>query len=227
LTKLAQDDLAASRDARKRLAAGDNWWDLSIGQSWIARKNLRARAAFWYRQIAAELDGLHRSIVEKRIEEVELAALAAQNLSPGLSAELFNSIEFKLLAKRRVDDQINFDWGLAAPDSTLAKDNFAIRWSGVIRAPQQGEYELLVIANSGARIWIDEKLVLENGNLASRRTGARVPVKLDPSLHSMRVEFWDNGGAARMKLLWRRPGTVKDAVIPASAFFHEGLVEGP
>jgi hypothetical protein len=97
----------------------------------------------------------------------------------------------------------------------------------MIRAPESGDYELLVLANSGARIWIDEKLVIENGNLAGRRTGARIVAKLDSSLHAIRVEFWDSGGAARMKLLWRRPGTVSDEVIPASVFFHEGLVEGP
>ena len=225
LTKFAQNDLAAAGDARLRLAVGDGWWDLSDGQSWIAKKNLRARAAFWYRPIVAQLDGLHRSIVQKRIEEVELAELAEQNLVAGLSAELFNNIEFKRLAKRRVDDQINFDWGLAAPDPAVGKDNFALRWSGVIRAPVQGDYELVVIANAGARIWIDEKLVMDNANLARNRNGARQVVKLDAALHPIRVEFWDSGGAARMKLFWRRPGAVSDEVIPASVFFHEGLVE--
>jgi hypothetical protein len=41
------------------------------------------------------------------------------------------------------------------------------------------------------------------------------------------VEFWDRGGAAHMKLLGRRPGTVEDEVIPPAVFFHEGLVEAP
>jgi hypothetical protein len=69
--------------------------------------------------------------------------------------------------------------------------------------------------------------VLENGNLARSRNGARVTVRLDEGLHAIRVEFWDSGGAAHMKLLWRRPGTVKDEVIPPAVFFHEGLVEAP
>ena len=227
LTKLAQDDLAAAKDARKRLAAGDGWWELSSGKSWIVQRNLQARAAFWYRQAVGELVGIHRSHVEKRIEMVELAQLAEQNLVPGLNAELFKTMEFKQLGKRRVDDQINFDWGLAAPDAAVGRDNFSIRWSGVLRPPEKGDYELLVIANAGARVWIDEKLVVSNGNLAKSRNGERHVVKLDQPLHPIRVEFWDSGGAARMILQWRRPGAVKDEVIPPSVFFREGLVEGP
>lgn len=226
LKKLVQDDLAAASDPRRRLPVGDGWWELSTNQTWLAKKNLRARAAWWYRQVLAELGGIHRSIAQKRIEEVELAALAEQNLAPGLAAELFRGMEFKQLAKRRVDDQINFDWGTAAADAAVGKDNFGIRWSGVMRPPGVGSYEIVVLANSGARIWIDEKLVLENANLARSRNGARVTIRLDEQLHALRVEFWDSAGAAHMRLLWRRPGSVKDEVIPASVFFHEGLAEG-
>jgi hypothetical protein len=227
LKKLAQDDLAPSGDVQRRLAMGDGWWELSTSQTWLAKKNLQARAVFWYRQIVGELNGIHRSIVEQRIEAVELAALADQNLVGGLSAELFKGMEFKQLVKRRMDDQINFDWGINAPDAAMGKDNFAIRWSGMIRPPVAGNYEVVVLANTGARLWVDEKLVLEDGNLARIRNGARVIVKFNQPLHALRVEFWDTSGTARMKLLWRRPGAVKDEVIPASVFFHEGLVEAP
>src|SRR6267142_346497 len=149
LKKLAQDDLAAAGDVRKRLAVGDGWWELSANQPWLARKNLQARAAWWYRQVVGELNGIHRSIVEKRIEAVELAALADQNLVGGLSAELFKGMEFKQLVKRRVDDQINFDWGTDAPDAAVGKDNFGIRWTGAIRPATAGNYELVVMANTG------------------------------------------------------------------------------
>src|SRR5438309_1601268 len=130
LKKLAQDDLAAANDPPRRLAIGDGWWELSANQNWLARKHLQARAAWWYRQVLPELGGIHRSIVQKRIEAVELAALAEQNLTPGLASEFFKDMELKQFARRRVDDQINFDWGLDAPDPSVGKDNFSIRWSG-------------------------------------------------------------------------------------------------
>ena len=179
-----------------------------------------------FEEVLPELGGIHRSIVQKRIEAVELAALAEQNLTPGLASEFFKDMELKQFARRRVDDQINFDWGLDAPDPSVGKDNFSIRWSGLIRPSVAGNYELVVVANSGARLWVDEKLVLENANLARNRNGARVTVKLDEQMHPLRVEFWDSAGAAHMELLWRKPGAVKDEVIPASVFFHEGLAEG-
>jgi hypothetical protein len=227
LRKLAQDDLAAIADARKRFPVAEGWWDLSLSQTWLARKNLQARSAWWCRQVAGELNGIHRSIADRRIELVELAALAEQNLVPGLEAELFKGMDFKQLVKQRVDDQINFDWGTESPDAAVGKDNFAIRWSGALRPATAGNYEMVVLANTGVRLWVDEKLVLENANLARNRNGVRIIINLDEQVHPLRLEFWDSSGAARMKLLWRRPGTVKDEVIPASVFFHEGLVEGP
>ena len=44
LKKLAQDDLAATSDPTRRVAAGDGWWELSASQPWLVRKHLRARA---------------------------------------------------------------------------------------------------------------------------------------------------------------------------------------
>jgi len=81
-----------------------------------------------------------------------------------------------------------------------------------------------MMANTGVKLWVDEKLVFENANLARNRNGARITIKLDEQLHPIRVEFWDTSGTARMKLLWRKPGAVKDEVVPPSVFFHEGLV---
>ncbi len=230
LKNLAREDLAASGDARRRLAVGDGWWELGQNQPWLARRHLQERAAWWYRQLPGELNGIHRSIVDKRIEAVELEKLAEQDLTPGLGVELFKGMDFRQCVKRRVDEQINFDWGADAPDAAVGKDNFGMRWSGVIRPPGAGNYELVVLANTGVRLWVDEKLLVENGNLARMRNGVRVKVQFEERLHGIRVEYWDTSGTARMKLLWRRPGAAKDEVVPAAVFFHEGpilLLEGP
>src|SRR5687767_10508675 len=168
-----------------------------------------------------QLNGIHRDIVAKRLETVELEGMREQNLFPGLAAELFKGTDFARAVKTRVDEQINFDWGNEAADEALTKDHFSLRWSGVIKSPAEGTYDLIVLANTGVRIWLDEKLVLENPNLARLRNGVRVPVKLGEQLHSIRIEYWDTGGLARMMLLWRRPKEGKDEVIPASVFFHD------
>jgi hypothetical protein len=221
IRSMARDDLAATSDPQKRLAAAEGWWELSQNQSQPIRKHLRARAAYWYELALPQLNGFHRAIAMKRLETVELDGMREQNLFPGLAAELFKGIDFARAIKTRVDEQINFDWGNEAADESLTKDNFSLRWSGVIKAPAEGSYELIVLANTGVRIWIDEKLVLENSNLARLRNGIRVPVRLGAQLHPIRIEYWDTSGLARMKLMWRRPGVATDEIVPASVFFHD------
>jgi hypothetical protein len=206
---------------QRQLAVAEGWWDLSQSQPPLIQRNLQGRAVWWYRQVLPQLTGIHRAIVEKRIEAVELEVLRAQNLLPGLMVELFKGIEFKQPVKVRIDEQIDFDWGIESPDPAVPKDNFALRWSGMIRAPATGKYELVILANTGVRIWVDEKLIVDRPNVTRNRNGIRVPAQFDQQLKPIRVEYWDTSGTARMKLHWRIPGGQKDEAIPASAFFHD------
>jgi beta-glucosidase len=41
----------------------------------------------------------------------------------------------------RVDHQIDFDWNAAAPVPQVKQEAFGVKWSGVIEAPQAGEFE--------------------------------------------------------------------------------------
>ncbi len=221
LKTIAIEDLAASSNPAKRLSTAHGWWELAQTQPQPARKHLQLRAAFWYRQVLQDLSGINLAIVQKRLETVELDALREQNLFPGLAAELFKGIDFTNAVKLRIDEQINFEWGNEAIDPTVGKDNFAIRWSGLIKPPAAGAYELVIVANTGVRLWLDEKLISENPNLTRSRSGARVAVQLSDQLHPIRIEYWDTSGLARMKLLWRRPGASRDEVVPSSVFFHD------
>jgi hypothetical protein len=121
----------------------------------------------------------------------------------------------------RIDAQINFDWGQDAPDPSLPKDNFSLRWMGRLKVPLAGHYELVAVANLGIRVWIDDQLVVDAPNISRLRNGVRKPFDLSAGLHTVRIDYWDTTAAARVKLLWRLPRTLRDEPIPASAFFHE------
>ncbi|MCY2954637.1 MAG: PA14 domain-containing protein, partial [Planctomycetota bacterium] len=133
---------------------------------------------------------------------------------------------FENRVRTRIDGAVDFDWGLGAADAALPKDEFSIRWSGVLKASVGGRYELLVYANAGARIWINDKIILEEANLARKRTGARVLLELPAGLHGVRIEYWDGGGAAKMRLFWQRPGTKEEEVVPGGCWYHDAYLVG-
>lgn len=224
LKGLAKREMAGASEVQEKLGIANLWWDLAQGQRGTVHQNLERHAGELYRSIVDHLSGLNRSLVEKRLESLDAEALQEQNLEPGLVAELFRGTGLDQKVKTRIDPQIDFDWGEAAADAALPKDSFSIRWSGVLRVAAGGQHQIVVIANTGVRLWIDEKLVLDNENLARHRNGVRTPVQLGAGVHTLKVEYWDTSGIARMRLLWQRPGAGKDEPIPAGVFYHDGLL---
>ena len=51
---------------------GDGWWGLAEKQDARAKKQIQARAGYWYRQALPQLQGLTKDKVEKRLKEVPL-----------------------------------------------------------------------------------------------------------------------------------------------------------
>jgi hypothetical protein len=232
LRDLALADLADARDAEKRLELANGWWEQAVSRKGLARSHLQQHAGVCYRQALPKLSGINRGLAEQRLEVIDSALLKDLNLERGLTAELFRGIAFQHFVKTRLDAQIDFDWGEGAPDDSLPKDNFSLRWTGVLKPAAEGHYELIVIANEGARIWLDEKLLLDDPNLFRRRNGVRLPIELSAAPHSLKLEYWDTTGAAKMRLLWHTPGAAKDQPIPASSWYHDvtlsvGTAESP
>ncbi len=60
----------------------------------------------------------------------------------GLSAEYFATADFSgRPAAKRIDRQIDFDWNAAKPLPEIARENFAVRWTGTITPPVSGDYK--------------------------------------------------------------------------------------
>ena len=65
---------------------------------------------------------------------------AAESHSPGLTAEYLTREDSPPLVKR-VDAQVDFDWNSAAPVKGLSQESFAVRWTGFLVPPRQGDFE--------------------------------------------------------------------------------------
>ena len=77
----------------------------------------------------------------------------------GLNAEYFNSRNFNnKKAFERMDPQIQFSFGEAAPDpdtNKISPQEFSIRWTGSVLADETGEYEFCLKTENGARHWVN------------------------------------------------------------------------
>lgn len=130
-----------------------------------------------------------------------------------LKAEYYDGKSFNTYKETLFVDEINYSWGSGAPESSLVgTNNFSIRFLGTVQAPQTGIYTFYTTSDDGVRLWVNGTSVVNNwtnhGTTVNTGTisltaGEVVPLKL---------EFFENGGAAVIKLEWSGPGLTKQFV---------------
>jgi hypothetical protein len=103
-------------------------------------------------------------------------------------------------ALTRQDPVIDFNWGGGSPAAVINPDDFSARWTANISF-KGGTYEFRIVVDDGARLFIDGVKVLDEWrDGASRERSVEVP--LVQGTHSLRFEYYERSGSARVELGW-------------------------
>jgi PKD repeat protein len=100
----------------------------------------------------------------------------------------------------RDDAAIDFVWRSNSPDTALPPDNFSARWSRDLGF-ERGLYRFHVAVDDGARLWLDNQLIIDTW----REAGAReisAEYALDEGPHNLRLEYFDREGEAEIGMWW-------------------------
>ena len=99
----------------------------------------------------------------------------------------------------RYDWKIDFDWGRRAPAANLPPENFSVRWTRQLHFPA-GTYRFSAEVDDGARLWVDEQLVIDQwrDNMATHSGN----VYLSEGKHQVRMEMYEHTGNAKARLWW-------------------------
>lgn len=125
----------------------------------------------------------------------------------GLKAEYFNNRELKgTPALVRSDEQVDFNWGSVSPAPEINADNFSVRWTGRLTAPESGKYQFGWRSNGGVRIFLDDQLVIEElKNPRTRNVLKEMDLEKGKS-YDIRIEYFENANHyASAKLVWTPP----------------------
>lgn len=124
-------------------------------------------------------------------------------IEQGLLGEYFNNVQLSgLPVLSRVDKEINFGWTLYSPDPKINYDFYSVRWSGKIKSPVTGKIKIGIEGNDGYRLYLNNKLVLDNWKSQTFTTRlAEVDFEKDAT-YDIRIEFFESQGYARFKLVW-------------------------
>lgn len=124
-----------------------------------------------------------------------------------LDAEYFNNRELKgEPALIRRDKQINFNWGSVSPAKEVGENNFSVRWTGKLTAPESGKYNLGWRGNGGVRIFLDGELIVDDlKNPWTRNVLKEIEFEAGRT-YDIRVEYLENANLyASSKLVWSSP----------------------
>jgi hypothetical protein len=80
------------------------------------------------------------------------------------------------------------NWTKGFPGITDRFEWFGIVYTGTIHALQAGRYKLRVASDDGSKIYVDDKLIINNDGLHSIRSVAG-NVDLDTARHKLRIEY--------------------------------------
>jgi len=121
----------------------------------------------------------------------------------------------------RIDPRVDFDWGSGAPIAGVGRDDFSARWVGEVEIPVSGNYTFSTRSDDGVRLWINGQLVVDNWSDHGETTDSGlVAGLLAGQRYSVVMEFYERGGRAVARLLWRGPGVSQD-IIPEHHLFRE------
>jgi len=110
--------------------------------------------------------------------------------------------DFSDLLFTRTDPVIDFNWGNSSPDSVLPADNFSVVWEGTFDF-EAGNYNFITTADDGVRLYVDDQLLINQwkNQAATTYTAAKT---LSSGKHSIKMEYYEEGGQAVARLSWTK-----------------------
>lgn len=140
----------------------------------------------------------------------------AEPVAKGLRGEYFNNLALSGPPVTTRTEAVNFDWGATAPGAAVKADGFSVRWSGTATAPRAGNYVFETFADDGVRLWVDDRLVIDQWRDRGATLNASPVIALRANQQvKIRLEYYDNTRNAVAQLRWRLPGASAGTVIPS------------
>jgi beta-glucosidase len=121
----------------------------------------------------------------------------------GLKGEYFTNKDLSgPPALVRIGKQINFEWAMGSPDSTIPPEHFSARWTGKLVPTTSGTYTIGASTDDGLRLSIDGKLLIESW-FDRGATLDVVTLRLESGRqYDIDIEYYENEGWAYASFVW-------------------------
>jgi alpha-D-xyloside xylohydrolase len=144
---------------------------------------------------------------------IPAGVLTAPDGQSGLAVQYFSGTNLEKPVSKSVDQKIEYTWPgppLANPPPGLTGfDNFSASWEGTLTAPEDGEYEIGVEFDDGARLYLGGKQVADDWGFGPKRyKGAKVTLTKGQKI-PLKAEFHQGSLDRFFRIVWRTPSEAK------------------
>ena len=200
--------------------------------------------------LAGCLEATKEEDVKKPKYFTDLKAIDPQpsvsSVLPGLKVWYFDDFEFTHVDQMPKGDP-PFSFGFAGKPVLILdkkykiKENFldsgmhrlfGAQFDGMIKFPKPGEYILVANANDGIRVWVGEKVVIDDPfwhatgdeytpeahiTISARKANIAIST---PGWYRFKIKYFQKKGTATLQMFWKKPGDKEFSFIPAEAYGH-------
>jgi beta-glucosidase len=114
----------------------------------------------------------------------------------------------------QIDPLIHFDWRDGAPRADMDDDNFGVRWTGYLRPPATGKYQLGATGLNAYEVYLDGKRIAGRDNVHERGYEYETVDLEAGKMYPIRLDFHEVHGDADIRLVWAPPhGSYEDEAL--------------
>ncbi len=134
---------------------------------------------------------------------IESKYLRTDNNENGLTVSFYDNI---LLSGNAVatfnDKQLNHHWTFMPSVEKVDVGFYSVRWIGKITSPQNGTFKIGLEGNEGFRLYIDNKLLIDDWKKQSYATKTIDFNFEKDKTYNIKIEFYESVGNGEIKLIW-------------------------
>jgi glucose/arabinose dehydrogenase/chitodextrinase len=133
--------------------------------------------------------------------------------TPPFTATYFNNINLSgSPVLSRSEGMIDHNFGSGSPDPSINNDNFSARYIKQHHF-NTGSYKFETVSDDGVRLYIDNNLVIDRW-IDQSSTPYSATVNLTEGDHEIKLEYYEHGGGAAIKLDWNPTATQAPSPTP-------------
>jgi outer membrane protein OmpA-like peptidoglycan-associated protein len=121
----------------------------------------------------------------------------------GLKAEYYDGTNFNRLVATNYVDNIDQSWYDKPPAEGMNPHECSIRWTGKLKTAKSGTYTFSAQVDDGIRVWIDDKLIMDQWNLNDVGIFKGTTNLIEHKEYDLKVEYFNGLLEGEVRLLWK------------------------